>query len=290
VLCLSTGPAEGKPLAVSTSSGGWMSAKRAEFIVAVSMALGVLFGSRLSLTIGTVVLEEPVISLLVLISAAVTLLSLLTRAMPVSISQIVLSSGIGFAIVSSSLSDYVSSQALFWVVSPLMVFLITPFAYGLLKGTIKRATSVRALDRTLKISVNLSLILLAFWRGVNLGGILIGTVATTSGYWEFAVLTTVLVLVSCLFTPGLLIFKGDITYYPDPAAFASRALSSLIGVWTGLLFGVTASFTQLFYASDLYFRSKMLISRGYVAKKLLISWTPAICSGLLAVLLFPLRV
>jgi hypothetical protein len=77
-----------------------------------------------------------------------------------------------------------------------------------------------------------------------------------------------------------------VTYYPDPAAFASRALSSLIGVWTGLLLGITASFTQLFYASDLYFRSKMLVSRGYVAKKLLISWAPAVSSGLLAALLF----
>ena len=77
VLCLSTGPAEGRPLVVSASSGGWMSAKWAEFIVAVFMALGVLFGSRLSLTIGTVALEEPVIGLLALISATVALLFLL---------------------------------------------------------------------------------------------------------------------------------------------------------------------------------------------------------------------
>jgi len=56
------------------------------------------------------------------------------------------------------------------------------------------------------------------------------------------------------------------------------------------VFGVTASFTQLFYASDLYFRSRMLVGRGYVAKKLLISWTPAVCSGLLAIALLALRV
>jgi phosphate/sulfate permease len=266
-----------------------MNARRAELMVAVSMALGVLFGSKLSFTIGTAVLEEPVIDLLALISAAVILLSLLTRAMPVSVSQIVLSSGIGFAIVSGSLSDYVSSQALFWVVSPLMVFLITPFAYKLLKGVVRRATSVKALDSTLKTSINLSLILLAFWRGANLGGVLMGTVATEPSYSELAALTAALVLVSCLFAPGPSVFKGDMTYYPDPAAFTSRALSSLIGVWTGLLFGVTASFTQLFYASDLYFRSKMLVSKGYIARKLLISWVPAISSGLLAVLLFLLR-
>ena len=266
-----------------------MSAERAGFMVAVSMALGVLLGSKLSLTIGAVALQEPVIGLLIIISAAVTVVSLLTKAMPVSISQIVLSSGIGFAIVSGSLSSYVSSQALFWVVSPLMVFLITPLAYRLLRGVIKRATSVEALDITLRVSVNLSLILLAFWRGANLGGILMGTIVTTSGYWKFAALTAALVLISCLWAPGLLVFRGDMTYYPDPAAFASRALSSLIGVWTGLLLGVTASFTQLFYASDLYFRSRMLVSRGYIAKKLLISWAPAVSSGLLAVLLFLLH-
>jgi len=266
-----------------------MSTKRAELIVAVFMALGVLFGGRLSLTIGTVILEEPVIGLLSLISAAVTLLSLLSKSVPVSISQIVLSSGIGFAILSGSLSSYVSLQVFFWIISPLMVLLISPFAYRLLKWTIRRATSVQALDRTLKTSIDLSLILLAFWRGANLGGILIGIVTATSAS-ELTILTAALILVSCLFTPSFLISERDMTYYPDPAAYASRALSSLIGVWAGLVFGVTASFTQLFYASDLYFRSRMLVSRGYAARKLLISWTPALCSGLLAVVLFALRV
>ena len=289
MLCLSAGPAEGRPLAVSASSSGWMSVKRAELMVAISMALGVLFGGRLSLTIGTVILEEPAIDLLSLISAAVTLLFLLSKSVPVSISQIVLSSVIGFAVASGYLSSYISSQALFWFISPLMVFLITPFAYRLLEWVIRRATSVEALNRTLKVSIDLSLILLAFWRGVNLGGILTGVVTTTSGS-ELAILTAVLVLASCLFTPGFLVFKNDMTYYPDPAAYASRALSSLIGVWTGLVFRITASFTQLFYASDLYFRSRMLVGRGHVARKLLISWAPALCSGVLAIALFVLHV
>lgn len=288
VLCLSVGPAEGRPLAHSASSAGWIGLKRATFIVAVSMALGVLFGSLLGVSSVGAKVAAGAPDLLSIVSAAVAALALLSRAVPVSISQIVISAAIGLAIRLGYMPQTFALQAAFWFASPILVFLLTPPAYGLLRRNIMRASSLRSLDLTLKVTVNLSLILLSFWRGVNVASILVWLVAQQSNYWLVGLLTAGVVMFSCLFMRLLPTARGDMAYYPDPSAFASRALSSLSGVILGLVFGVTASFTQLFYASDLYFFSKMFVRRKHLVNRFLLSCAPALVSALSAFLLLAL--
>jgi hypothetical protein len=177
---------------------------------------------------------------------------------------------------------------LFWVLSPILVFLVTPHAYGLMRRSIMRANSLRELDLSLKVTVNLSLTLLSFWRGTNIATVLVWLVAPGPNGWEIAALTATVVMISCLFMRLLPTARGDMAYYPDPTAFASRGLSSLLGVILGLSLGVTASFTQLFYASDLYFVSKMFVRRERIIKRFLVSWAPSLLSALLAFLLLAL--
>jgi len=275
-------------LAYSASSAGWIGLRRATLIVAISMALGVLFGSLLSISTVGAQVAAGAPELLSAVSAGVAAIALLSRAVPVSISQIVISAGIGLSIHQGCMSQSFALQALFWVASPILVFLATPLAYRLTRRNIMRASSLRSLDLTLKMTVNISLILLSFWRGVNIAAILVWLVIRQSNYWEVAALTASIVLISCLFMRLLPTVRGDMAYYPDPSAFASRALSSLSGVILGLVLGVTASFTQLFYASDLYFLSKMFVRREHLVNRFLLSWAPALASALSAFLLLSL--
>jgi len=275
-------------LAYSASSAGWIGLKRATLIVAISMALGVLFGSLIGTSTVGAQVAAGAPDLLPAVSAGVAALALLGRVVPVSISQIVISAGIGLSLRRGCVSQSFALQALFWVISPILVFLVTPPAYSLLRRNIMRANSLRSLDLTLKVTVNLSLILLSFWRGVNVAAVLVWLVAQQTNYWEVAALTAGAVLISCLFMRLLPTARRDMAYYPDPSAFASRALSSLSGVILGVVLGVTASFTQLFYASDLYFLSKMFVRRERLINRFLLSWAPALVSALSAFLLLAL--
>ena len=284
LLSLSSGPAEGSPIAASASSAGWVDSRSAELLVGASMALGVLLGSPLSLPAGRAILQSGSLEAIAFASAAVVAISLVSRVVPVSLSQIVLSGSIGAVLISGALTSAMTAQVAFWVASPLIVFLLTPLAHNLIKVVLARATSVKALDLTLRMMVRLSLVLLGFWRGSNLGGILIALIAPHEAYWEFALLTATLVLLSCLCARLLPVLRAEMADYPDPAAFASRSLSSLVGVCSGLMLGVTASFSQLFYASDLHFRAGILGARPHIGRRLLFSYLPAVASGMLVLL------
>jgi len=284
MLSACVGPAEGWPVAASVSSAGWLGTKRAGILVAIFMSLGVLLGSGVSFYISSATLDMGAIELVALISGIVAWASIATRTIPVSISQIVLSCGIGATLASGPISWPTILQILFWGVSPVVVFIMTPYVHGLIRAAMAKVTSMKGLDLALKMTVVLSLVLLSFWRGANLGGILIAMVAAGSSYLEYAALTAGIVFISCLVARDIPSTRVELTGYPDPSAYATRTLSSLVGVWIGMLLGVTSSFSQMLYCADLFFRLTVFTDRLYAPRRIMLSWVPAASSALLSFL------